>query len=540
MNGPSTPKRHEGKSALGGGGVLPPPSKAAIPPPPKVAITADQKVKQATTPRKAGLVVPPPPTAGPTAAQKKAQADAKQKAEQNARGVSTTATNTLDNAPSLPSPRSDEHLRHSSMDAFNALLSMASEFKGGDKKLHELQLEVHHATYDVVRVNKYQQRRRFAMKFLLRGASPKIEFATPSQGGRSMSSFSGTSGGDPEKIYELSAFARFVLSSADPNQLRLCFKEDKHPERLLVFRDGSERELFCYGASLLEKSIDMVSDCEEIMEDGSVKYEVQLINQAGVRKTRALVVNDKLRCIVRHQGKDVKDGDVKDAFHVNEISIERWNSDKKKATIWYEADHDVVRNANVSVFILKDMKKGASNLKQLNVEFPSTSARERFVGHVLALQHLDKGVKVFEDLSVFVGTWNVGDKSPPKNLADLTHWLGPAGEHDVYAIGFQENSKMAQWTKAFSAFLSAEKRAPQLSRHMNAFRNLRDHRSQSTEVNSFHGDLADRTTLPGSRGGGGGGGTAAAHLRGKSSGAMLRSTKSAQVTRNLVCVCVCV
>jgi hypothetical protein len=456
--------------------------------------------------------------AGPTAAQKKAQADAKQKAEQNARSVSTTA-NTLDNAPSLPNSR------HSSMDAFNALLSMASEFKGGDKRLHQLQVEVHHATYDVVRVNKYQQRRRFAMKFLLRGASPKIEFATPSQGGRTVSSFSGTSGGDTEKTYDLSAFARFVLSSADPNQLRLCFKEDKHPERLLVFRDGSERELFCYGASLLEKSIDMVSDCEEIMEEGSVKYEVQLINQAGVKKKRALVVNDKLRCIVRHQGKDVKDDEVKDSFHVNEISIERWNSDKKKATIWYEADHDV-RNTNAG----KDMKKGTANLKQLNVEFPSTSARERFVGHVLALQHLDKGVKVFEDLSVFTGTWNVGDKSPPKNLADLTHWLGPAGVHDIYAIGFQENSKIAQWTKAISAFLSADKRSPQLSRHMNAFRNLRDHRSQSTEVNSFHGDLSDRTTLPGSRGT-----TAAAHLRGKSSGAMLRSTKSAQVTqRNLV------
>jgi hypothetical protein len=525
MKGPSTPKKRAGKTLRGG-----------IPPPPKEAITPEQKAKQ-TVPRKTGLHVPPPPKAGPTAAQKKAQADAKQKAKQRSSSNSSARTASIASSKDSPSSpkslvgkdplensplptRPEGHSRKSSTDAFNALLSMASEFKGGDKKLDELQLEVHHATYNVVRVNKYNQRRRFAMKFML-GGTPKIEFSAPSNG-RTMStirapSMPGTSG-DAEKTYDLSAFARFIRSSADPNHLRMTFKEDKHPERLIVFRDGSERELFCYGASLLEKDIEMVYDCEEIMEDGSLKYEVQLINQAGVRKTRALVINDHLRHIVRHQGKDVKDGEVKDTFHVNQISIEPWSSDKKKATIWYAADD--FRNSNMNVPI-KEMKKGAANLKQMNVEFPSTAARERFLGHVLALQHHDKGPKIFEDLSVWVGTWNVGDKSPPKNNLDLTDWLGPAGMHDIYAIGFQENSKIGPWSKALSTFLSAEKRAhsKNSSRHMNAFRNLRD-RSQSSDFNQL-GDPLDRASLTGSRG--------IVDVRGRSgTGIGLRSTRSAQ------------
>mgnify|MGYP002393544945 CR=1 FL=1 len=37
------------------------------------------------------------------------------------------------------------------------------------------------------------------------------------------------------------------------------------------------------------------------------------------------------------------------------------------------------------------------------------------------------------ELSVFVGTWNVGNSAPP---GDLSPWLQP-GVHDVYAVGAQ-------------------------------------------------------------------------------------------------------
>jgi hypothetical protein len=396
--------------------------------------------------------VPPPPLKGPSAAQKKAQEDLKLKMKQRSSSSASKERtgSTISDESSLSSlgqpprpigsskdytdeafvpPLGKSHNRKSSTDAFSALLSMATDFKGGDKKLDELQAEVHAATYNLVRVNKYNQRKRFAVKFV-KGLLPKIEFTT-SGGGRAMSAMDrmptmpampGKSV-DAEKMYELSAIEQLVRSSADPNHLRMIFREDKHPERLLVFRDGSERELFCYGASLLDKRIQMTHDCEEILKDGSVKYEVQLINQAGVRKTRALVVNDTFRHIVRHQGKDVKDDEVKDKFGVNEISTEPWSSDKRKVTIWYTSEE--FRHSGP----IKEMKvvKGAAYLKQMNIEFPSTAARERFLGHVLALQQMDKETKILDDLDVWVGTWNTGDKAPPKNNDDLGDWLGPAG-----------------------------------------------------------------------------------------------------------------
>ena len=58
-----------------------------------------------------------------------------------------------------------------------------------------------------------------------------------------------------------------------------------------------------------------------------------------------------------------------------------------------------------------------------------------------------------ESLSVLCGTWNVGDKKPPKNLADLDEWL-PPGAHDIYAIGFQENSNKKKWVEALERHLA--------------------------------------------------------------------------------------
>ena len=38
---------------------------------------------------------------------------------------------------------------------------------------------------------------------------------------------------------------------------------------------------------------------------------------------------------------------------------------------------------------------------------------------------------------MFVGSWNVGDTSPPADCTELAEWLRP-GEFDLYAITLQE------------------------------------------------------------------------------------------------------
>ena len=39
---------------------------------------------------------------------------------------------------------------------------------------------------------------------------------------------------------------------------------------------------------------------------------------------------------------------------------------------------------------------------------------------------------VFDDIKVFVGTWNVNGRDPEE---ELTNWLGEPGTADLYAIG---------------------------------------------------------------------------------------------------------
>ena len=59
-----------------------------------------------------------------------------------------------------------------------------------------------------------------------------------------------------------------------------------------------------------------------------------------------------------------------------------------------------------------------------------------------------------ETLNVLTASWNVGDKGPP-DLSKLNDWL-PAGEHDIYAVGFQECDKKRKWFKALQDHLCGE------------------------------------------------------------------------------------
>lgn len=67
--------------------------------------------------------------------------------------------------------------------------------------------------------------------------------------------------------------------------------------------------------------------------------------------------------------------------------------------------------------------------------FLAHEQRERFyeIANFFLTRHNDLRE---EEISVFIGTWNMGEAPPPPNTADLSQWIKK--DYDVYAIGTQE------------------------------------------------------------------------------------------------------
>ncbi|KAK3697934.1 hypothetical protein QZH41_013014 [Actinostola sp. cb2023] len=103
--------------------------------------------------------------------------------------------------------------------------------------------------------------------------------------------------------------------------------------------------------------------------------------------------------------------------------------------------------------------KSRTNIKRLGMkldskpvkefEFDDGKSREVFCQLVQQVKNQDSKNSTIEQISVFVGTWNLGDANPPENLGtwfkcqghgatrdtDVAHFA-----HDIYAIGTQECS----------------------------------------------------------------------------------------------------
>ncbi|CAK9147234.1 unnamed protein product [Ilex paraguariensis] len=84
------------------------------------------------------------------------------------------------------------------------------------------------------------------------------------------------------------------------------------------------------------------------------------------------------------------------------------------------------------------------------------------------------------DLRMFVGTWNVGGKSPHKGL-NLRDWLRKPAPADIYVIGFQEivplnagnvlgaedNGPAAKWINLIRQALNTNENGPKFSQNYN-------------------------------------------------------------------------
>lgn len=118
-----------------------------------------------------------------------------------------------------------------------------------------------------------------------------------------------------------------------------------------------------------------------------------------------------------------------------------------------------VRDVAAAVKALRaEQQPSKSNM---TLTFSSLWSRERFTSRLRACARrfdptrpdavLD--LPVGEEFRILCGTFNVGDKGPPKDAAKLQPWLR-AGEYDIYAIGFQENSQRKKWVARLQQYFA--------------------------------------------------------------------------------------
>lgn len=74
------------------------------------------------------------------------------------------------------------------------------------------------------------------------------------------------------------------------------------------------------------------------------------------------------------------------------------------------------------------------------------------------------------DLTVFTGSWNVGETTPPADPTTLAEWLRP-GEYDVYAITLQECDHKDEWAAAIASLLDPTS-TPAVKKKKNVFKRV--------------------------------------------------------------------
>eukprot|EP00039_Didymoeca_costata_P004860 m.76684 g.76684 ORF g.76684 m.76684 type:complete len:1035 (-) comp12572_c0_seq4:74-3178(-) len=161
-------------------------------------------------------------------------------------------------------------------------------------------------------------------------------------------------------------------------------------------------------------------------DDDMAEFQVKKIEKVALKeiKRTALLVVDLNKGVLR-QGDGTDASSLSEYRHSEILQFIKSRSDKTRLGI-----------------VIQD--KGRKNFA-----FSSGSDRERFsqLMQAIRIKHGNHDESQFEKLSVFIGTFNMGEANPPMNFMSWMHGQGqgvrppdPAASRDIYAIGVQEQS----------------------------------------------------------------------------------------------------
>ena len=99
-------------------------------------------------------------------------------------------------------------------------------------------------------------------------------------------------------------------------------------------------------------------------------------------------------------------------------------------------------------------------VEPMDVVFPTAAARQKFAGRLRGIERkldaVDSEGKTIlnsgtsgDELSIFIGTWNVADTHYSSTGTKLGLWI-PAGDHDMIVVTLQENKYFDEWKDAIT------------------------------------------------------------------------------------------
>eukprot|EP01006_Ploeotia_vitrea_P051449 TRINITY_DN67561_c7_g3_i1.p1 TRINITY_DN67561_c7_g3~~TRINITY_DN67561_c7_g3_i1.p1 ORF type:complete len:1104 (+),score=605.94 TRINITY_DN67561_c7_g3_i1:110-3313(+) len=239
-----------------------------------------------------------------------------------------------------------------------------------------------------------------------------------------------------------------IPGGKDSGQLAyVIFSSDQRAFQL-YFNDAFDRIHFCERLSTLNNQVTIKDDSEEFDDPENMRFTVLKVNKVGRKKKRILYLDSKKRVIrslnILKNAKDTPIGDGR------LVKIEKSYEDKVSATLTF-------RERDPWHFIFSD-----------------SAARERFVHRARMISQSppedinndssNSGENTDDnaEISLFVGTWNVGSSSFPSDESleayeKFCKFL-PPNQHDIYVVGLQECSKRDQWVAALKQHVQGDHR----------------------------------------------------------------------------------
>ncbi|GMH62302.1 hypothetical protein TL16_g03448 [Triparma laevis f. inornata] len=230
--------------------------------------------------------------------------------------------------------------------------------------------------------------------------------------------------------------------------------------------------MFSNSLHLLKPKISFASDCHSIApeQDFKLSFKCATLNALGMSQKNIVVLDCEKFTIAFGDESDSPCARVKDCILEPSIHL------PKRVDISYPTSGSTTsEGAKILQQHTEAEYSEGKRMTVVSLSFGSANLKERFLGRIRALQAGFKGTESDEtlplpsgeSLNILTATWNVGEKKPPEDVGQLEDWL-PAGQHDIYAIGFQECNEKRKWFKALQDHLCGESARTKLKKRLQA------------------------------------------------------------------------
>jgi len=284
------------------------------------------------------------------------------------------------------------------------------------------------------------------------------------------------------------------LSSSDDRSLSIDYTDSSMEKgnQSLIFRNFADRQLFAHFIQLIADAVtfsaenEWQSNVHPSKASTGVVHRAETVNSIGIKVEINVTLDYATRSLECGTPSSTGAEDESSTVcSVDAASIQLHHGSANRLELQYQESKNGLDDLNTAgsgatgVGVLKkalaekNVVSAVSKRKRIALTFKSVYARERFAARFRAIKQgmvptgqppagastIGVGsttLSTGEMLRIFCGSFNTGDKPPPKNVADLDQWL-KSGEFDIYVMAFQECSQAAKWQKALKNLLCGER-----------------------------------------------------------------------------------